>query len=270
MNELTLRLRQPLAQCLDMSPYTPERLRGKTADEIARIPIWLGNLQVETGELFSVDGDGAEHIVIESESERLDRIGAEMHGGSIRVEGNAGSYLGCGMRGGTLEVSGDAGIAAGCAMRGGTLTIGGNAGNFLGSALVGERQGMRGGMLHVRGSAGDRAGDLMRRGTILVEGDCGDYAASRMVAGSLVVLGGCGSQTGWGMRRGTLLSSSEPRSLPVTFNDNGLHRFAFLALLCHSLGEQAGLPEIRERGHRVRRWLGDLSCGGKGEILVWN
>ncbi len=270
MSELTLRLRQPLAQCVDMSPFTPERLQGKRADEIARTPLWLGNRQLECGDLFAIDGRDAERIVIESESERLDRIGAGMSRGSIRVEGHAGAYLGIAMRGGSLEVSGNAGIAAGCAMHGGALTIDGDAGDFLGGALTGERQGMRGGLLRVRGRAGDRAGDLMRRGTILIEGDCGDYGASRMVAGSLVVLGRCGAHTGWGMRRGTLLSTSEPHSLPITFNDNGLHSLSFLSLLCHSLAEQTGLVELRDRGARVRRWLGDLSCGGQGEILVWS
>ncbi len=270
MSDLTLRLRQPLAQCIDMSPFIPERLQGKPAGEIARLPIWLGNRRVECGELFAVDGDGADRIVIEAESERLDRLGAGMTGGSIRVEGHAGAYLGYGMRGGSLEVSGNAGLAAGCAMRGGVLSIAGDAGDFLGGAVTGERQGMRGGLLRVRGSAGDRAGDLMRRGIILIEGDCGDYAASRMVAGSLLVLGRCGSHTGWGMRRGSLLSATEPRSLPVTFNDNGLQRLSFLSLLCQTLAEQTGLAELRERGPRVRRWLGDLGCGGKGEILVWS
>jgi formylmethanofuran dehydrogenase subunit C len=252
-----------------MSPFTPERLAGKQAKEIAQIPLWLGNRQVPCGELFAIDGKGSEQIVIQSDNHRLDRIGADMGNGSLLVEGCAGAYLACGMRGGSLEVSGDAGVACGCTMRGGRLTVGGDAGDFLGGAITGERQGMRGGTIVVKGNAGARAGDLMRRGTILIGGDSGDYCASRMVAGTLVVLGRSGSQTGLGMRRGTLITSTEPTTLPATFNDNGPHHLNFLTLLLHKLQEQTGFPNLLEHGNRVQRWLGDLSCDGKGEILIW-
>jgi len=269
MSALSLRLRERLSQRIDMSPFTPAQLAGKSAGEIERIPLWLGNRQVETAELFSIGGDAADGIVIQSDSDRLDRIGAGLDGGSIRIEGRAGAYLGLGMRNGQIEVDGDAGPAAGCAMAGGRLAIGGNAGDFLGGAVTGDRQGMRGGLLTVRGNAGDRAGDQMRRGTLLIGGDAGDYCASRMVAGTLAVLGRCGRQTGLSMRRGTLLLTSEPASLPASFNDNGEHELAFLPLLTASFHELAGFAELRQRGARVRRWLGDLRCGGMGEVLIW-
>jgi formylmethanofuran dehydrogenase subunit C len=268
MTTLTLRLREPLSQRIDMSPFTPQGLAGKALDDIARIPLWLGNRQVDTGELFAIDGAVGEEIRIQSDSDRLDRIGAAMGGGTLRVEGNAGAYLGCGMREGTIEVSGDAGLAAGCAMNGGTLTIDGNAGDFLGGAVTGERQGMRGGTLLVKGSVGDRAGDLLRRGTILIGGDCGDYCASRMVAGTMVVLGHTGIQTGMAMRRGTLIVTRHPKSMPATFNDNGIHQLGFLTLLTRNFRHHAPFSALAQRGTRVQRWLGDLSCDGKGEILL--
>lgn len=269
MSALTLRLRESLSQRIDMSPFTPQRLAGKSQSEIERIPIWLGNRQVDAAALFEIGGEVSDEIVIQSDSDRLDQIGAGLNGGVIRVEGHAGAYLGRGMRDGGIEVSGDAGPAAGCAMAGGRLTIGGNAGDFLGGAVTGERQGMRGGLLLVKGSAGDRAGDLMRRGTLLIGGDAGDCCASRMVAGTIAVLGQCGRQTGLAMRRGTLLLTREPASLPASFNDNGVHELAFLPLLTGSFRELAPFAGLRERGGRVRRWLGDLRCGGMGEVLIW-
>ncbi|MES9945095.1 MAG: formylmethanofuran dehydrogenase subunit C [Candidatus Thiodiazotropha sp.] len=269
MSNLTLKLREGLSQRIDMSPFTPAVLTGKQADEIARTSLWLGNRQVETGELFSIDGKGRDQIVIQSDSDCLDRIGANMAGGSIRVEGNAGAYLGCGMRSGMIQVSGDVGPAGGCAMSGGTLTIEGSAGDFLGGAITGERQGMRGGTILLKGSAGDRAGDLMRRGTILIGGECGDYCASRMVAGSIVVLGQCGAQAGMGMRRGTLILTRQPDSMPATFNDNGKQRLNFLTLLTQSFKDYPPFSDLQERGSQVHRWLGDLSCDGKGEILIY-
>jgi formylmethanofuran dehydrogenase subunit C len=269
MTSLTLKLREKLSQRIDMSQFTPERVVGKRADEIARTLLWVGNRQVETGQLFAIDGEASELLVIQSESDRLDRIGAGMTGGNIIIEGSAGAYLGYGMRDGAIQVSGNAGLAAGCAMRGGRLSIHGNAGDFLGGAITGERQGMRGGTIVLKGSAGDRAGDLMRRGTILIGGDSGDYCASRMVAGTLVVLGQTGIQTALAMRRGTLVTTKEPASLPATFNDNGVHALSFLTLLSHNILTETGMPDLLERGIRVRRWLGDLSCDGKGEILIW-
>ncbi|MET0069228.1 MAG: formylmethanofuran dehydrogenase subunit C [Candidatus Thiodiazotropha sp.] len=268
MSNLTLRLRSPLSQRIDMTPFTPGLLAGQQADEVARIPLWLGNRQVDAGELFAISGNSTAQIVIQSDSDRLDRIGADMNGGNIRVEGKAGAYLGCGMRDGAIQVSGDVGLAAGCAMRGGRLTLDGNAGDFLGGALPGERQGMRGGSIVLKGSAGDRAGDSMRRGMILIAGDCGDYSASRMVAGTMVVLGQCGAQTGMAMRRGSLILTSAPKSLPVTFNDNGRHNLYFLTLLSRSVEDLPAFASLADKGNLVQRWLGDLSCGGMGEILI--
>ncbi|MES9941459.1 MAG: formylmethanofuran dehydrogenase subunit C [Candidatus Thiodiazotropha sp. 6PLUC2] len=269
MSCLTLRLKYPLAQRIDMSPFTPESLAGKSAHEIARIPVWQGNRQIDLGELFEIEGSASEQLIIQSESDRLDCIGADMSSGKIIVEGSAGAYLGCAMKSGEILVTGDAGVAAGCAMKSGRLTIKGNAGDFLGGALTGERQGMRGGSIIVKGNAGDRAGDLMRRGTILIGGNSGDYCASRMVAGTIIVGGKSGKQTGMAMRRGTLITGNEPTSLPATFNDNGQQTLSFLALLSQNIPSDSGFDNLIEKGTRVQRWLGDLSCDGKGEILIW-
>jgi formylmethanofuran dehydrogenase subunit C len=264
-----LKLRASVNRRIDMSPFIPELVGDKSADDIARIPLWMGNRQVDTGELFEVTDNTSDTLLIQSDSDKLDRIGANMARGSIRIEGNAGAYLGCAMTGGEIRVTGDTGITAGCAMRAGKLTIEGNAGDFRGGALTGERQGMRGGRIIVKGDAGDRAGDLMRRGTILIGGDSGDYCASRMVAGTIVVVGQCGQHTATAMRRGTLITSIKPVSLPATFNSNGTHSLSFLSLLKQQVASTADFPAISEIGTKVERWVGDLSCDGKGEILIW-
>ena len=269
MSMPTLKLRAPLNRRIDMSPFIPELIADKSADEIARIPVWLGNRQVDTGELFEISGNPSEVLLIQSESDKLDMIGAAMKQGSILVEGNAGAYLGCAMAGGEIRVTGDTGTAAGCAMRAGDLAIEGNAGDFLGGALTGERQGMRGGRISVQGDSGDRAGDLMRRGTILIGGNTGDYCASRMVAGTIIAIGQCGRHTGTAMRRGTLITSNKPASLPATFNSNGIHSLSFLTLLRQQVATLAGFSGLTEMGVEVERWVGDLSCDGKGEILIW-
>jgi formylmethanofuran dehydrogenase subunit C len=270
MSRLTLTLREPPAQRVDMGAFTPDRLAGLSAEEVRRIPLWQGRRQVPAGDLFQVEGTDTQQILIRAESDRLDGIGTGMTRGVILVEGQAGAYLGREMRGGTIRVTGNSGILAGTAMSGGQVQIEGSCGDFLGAALPGERGPMRGGLLLVHGNAGDRVGDSLRRGIILIAGNAGDYCASRMGAGTVAVLGAVGIQVGLGMRRGSVLLTAEPR-LPPTFNDNGIHHLGFLRLLTQS-PELAADPfaALRERGTRVRRWLGDLGYGGKGEVLVWS
>jgi formylmethanofuran dehydrogenase subunit C len=154
-------------------------------------------------------------------------------------------------------------------MSNGRLIIGGNAGERLGGPQIGETRGMSGGLIHVLGNAGARAGERLRRGLILIGGDAGDYCAANIIAGTLAVLGQAGKMTGTGMRRGTLLLTRAPISLPSTFNDNGTHRLDFLALLLGQLAELADLPApFAIRSSPVHRFVGDLSEGGLGEILL--
>ena len=267
MSTLTLRLDSKPEQRVDMSPLLPERLSGMAIDQIARILLWCGRHQLPLGDLFTLQGSAGERVVIQTETDRLDLIGAAMGSGEIRVEGSAGAYLGRQMRGGSLRVVGAAGAFAGSGLSGGEIQIDGDAGDFLGGSISGERQGMRGGRIRVLGNAGDRVGDQQRRGLILVEGDCGDYCASRMIAGTIVVLGRAGSDSGFAMRRGTLLLGREPLGLPPTFADNGEHDLGMLSLLLRDLRQQSGL-ELSALGSRVQRWLGDLGCAGMGEILT--
>ena len=77
-------------------------------------------------------------------------------------------------------------------------------------------------------------------------------------------------------KRGTLLLAREPEHVPVTFQDNGEHTLLFLTLLEHHLqrGHPSLTPVLRRgsnlrRSPKVRRYCGDLSCGGTGEILVY-
>lgn len=269
MSALTLELREIPPTRIDGSAFTPEGLAGQTANQVSRLPLWVGNRQVETGELFAVRGKPGDTLIFRGDCDRLDWIGHRLARGRIRVEGDVGAYLGRLMSGGAIETTGDAGLFAGSGLSGGILRIGGNAGDFLGAAIPGERQGLRGGRIEVLGSAGDRVGDRQRRGQILIAGNAGAYCGSRLVAGTILVLGAAGAGTGFAMRRGTLLLGAEPR-LPPTFNPNGIQDLGFLALLARDLASAGGpFAPLAGRGTRVRRWLGDLSCGGQGEVLVW-
>ncbi len=267
MSPLTFTLREIPRQRVNLSPLTPERLAGKSREEIAALELASGNRRLRVEELFDVSGSDSNMLVIRRSCDRLDRIGQGMTSGSILVEGDAGAYLGLDLRGGTIEVQGNAGAYCASRMAEGLIHLHGNAGDFLAAALPGEPQGMRGGTVVVRGSAGDRAGDRLRRGQVLIEGNAGRYCASRMIAGTVAVLGQAGEGAGCGMRRGTLLLAAPPPLLP-TFNESGTFDLAFLPLLIGSWravpGAFAQLPPIA----RVRRYVGDRAVGGLGEILI--
>jgi formylmethanofuran dehydrogenase subunit C len=267
---LVLRLRAEPALRLDLSPLTPELLAGQSADAIARTPLRYGRRSVPAGEWFDVRGTAGSDLLIEGDGTRLDRIGADMQNGAIRVEGSAGAYLGIGMRGGRIEVSGSVDAYAGCGLVGGLVRIAGDAGDFAGAALPGEHRGMRGGVLIVAGRLGDRAGDHMRRGLILAEGGCGDYCGARMMGGTIATLGPCGSRPGFAMQRGTLLLAGPGPSPGPTFNDAGELAYGFLVLLARSWKElPSRFASLSRSSIRGRRWIGDLAFGGQGELIHW-
>jgi formylmethanofuran dehydrogenase subunit C len=270
VNPLTLELRDVPPQAVDMSPLSSNLLAGQTTKDIHALKLWLGGQRVPVGELFTVSGDDPSHLIIRNAHPILDRIGAGLSQGTIEVEGDAGAYLGLKMRGGRIHARGNCGEFCASGLSGGCIQIDGDADDYLGAALVGERQGMRGGMVLVKGNAGDRVGDCMRRGTILVEGTAGDYCCSRMIAGSVAVLGDIGQSIGFGMRRGTLLLASEPAEYPATFVDAGAHNLGFLPLWVRSLRQlDSPFAHLDVARQRVHRHIGDLACGGHGELLVW-
>lgn len=270
MIPLVLELREAPQQPVDMSPLLPDQLKDRRPQDIGALKLWSGRRQVPVGELFAISGDDPSRLVIRNASAALERIGAGMSSGCIEVEGNAGAYLGREMRGGKIHVRGHCGDFCASRMRAGFIQVDGDVEDFLGAAVTGERQGMSGGMVLVKGNAGDRAGDRLRRGTILIEGSAGDYCCSRMIAGTVAVLGDIGKSIGFAMRRGTLLLANEPATYPATFVDAGAHNLGFLTLWVRELRSlDSPFAHLDPTRQRVHRHVGDVACGGHGEVLVW-
>ncbi len=269
MSALKFFLKERLTQRVDCSALMPDALRGKTGEEIQHIALPMGNTTVPVGDIFRVSGGDSECITFSGETNKLDRIGAQMSGGEIVIDGDGGDYLGVGMKGGSLRIVGSAGIFAACEMRGGALHIAGDCGDFLGGALPGNRRGMFGGTVIVRGNLAARGGDQMRRGVILVTGNVGDYLGSRMSGGTIVAMGEVGAFAGYAMKRGSLLLNYRPQELMPTFNDCGVHPFGFLSLLM-PLIRRHGAPfdAMNYSSHRAQRWMGDVANIGRGEILI--
>ncbi|TRW92105.1 formylmethanofuran dehydrogenase subunit C [Candidatus Methylobacter oryzae] len=268
MSALTFTLKCKPDQRVDMSPLVCQKLADMTLAEIGALTLQNGKRKVRVDQLFDVTGSDAQDIVIKNSFSKLDFIGKELEGGRITIEGDAGAYLGLGMKSGEIAVLGDVGLYAACEMKKGFITVNGNAGDFLGAALPGNKMGMKGGTILVKGNVGERAGDHMRRGNILIEGSAGDYCGSRMTAGTIAVMGQTGNYLGYAMRRGTLLLWNQPQA-SARFNDCGAHTLAFLPILFASFKKlNSKFADSSASFNRVRRYAGDMSEMGRGEVLV--
>lgn len=270
MSGWCFRLLQPPAVRLDLRGITPAALAGLTAAQVAQVRVGHGNALQALGEFFKVEARGADDaLVFEGDLSRCDRIGWQLAGGRITVDGSAGHYTGGCMSAGELLVKGSAGLLAACEMTGGSLTVEGDVGDFAASTLPGSMDGMRGGSFIVKGNAGERFGDRMRRGTALVFGNAGDFLASRMVAGTIGIGGQAGAHVGYGMRRGSVVFASTQAApqIATTFVPALVDAAVFWQLLardiaCHG-GPFAGLP-----ARRTERHLGDLATDGRGELIL--
>lgn len=254
------------AECI-----TPNTLAGKTAAEIAALPVQHGNAPAPLGEFFRVEGDaGDEQIIVEGDCSRVKLVGTGMTSGSLTIEGNVGMHVGAEMRGGTIEVKGNAADWAGAEMRGGTIRIRGDAGHLVGAGYRGSRMGMRGGSILIDGKAGNEVGSGMRRGLIAVRGDISDFAGASMIAGTLLLFGKSGVRTGAGMKRGTIAVFGEKPQLLPSFRFDCVYHPVFLRLYLRYLRD-ADFPIAEEliQGS-YRRYSGDLVSLGKGEILAFN
>ncbi len=269
MTPLALTLRRTPCARIDMSPLAPDRLAGLARNAIAGIRLDCGRQRIRVGELFEIAGRDAGMLQIRRATAQLFRVGCQMRSGTIEISGHAGDNLGERMQGGMIRVQGDAGEWVGASMLGGSITVQGNVGHRAGAALPGQLAGMKDGLILVEGGAGDRLGERMRGGTIVTLGDAGPYLACRMRAGTVIVMGRTGPHVGIGMRRGTLIMGRKPAMLPNGFRSAGALKMEFLRLLFKQLGTvQRRLAQFRSFGPEAIRLAGDMSVGGKGELLV--
>jgi formylmethanofuran dehydrogenase subunit C len=265
---LTLRTsRLPERVPIDAAILSPHRFAGLDAGAAARLPILVGNRAEDLGDLFAIEAGDGTTLEIEGDLRRFDRLAAGMTSGSLIVRGDVGDAAGSDQAGGVLRVTGGAGARAGEGHRGGALLIEGAAGDDLGAPLPGRPHGISGGVVAVRGAAGNGAFRRMRRGVLVVGSDCGAEAGLEMLAGTAIVLGRPGPGLGVLMKRGTIVLE-EPYEPLAVFAPTGEGRFSFLRLY-HDALTAAGIALPGNFSDRPRRrFVGDLSGGGLGEILV--
>lgn len=266
---MRLLLRQVPPLRVDLRGITPLALAGLGVAEVEQLRVGHGNAAVPLAEFFRAEAGADDALVLEGDLSRFDRVGWQMAGGQLRVEGSVGDYAGGGMSAGELHIAGSAAALAACEMAGGTLVIEGDAGDFAASTLPGSIDGMRGGTLVVKGDAGERLADRMRRGTVVVYGNAGGFLASRLVAGTIAVGGNAGAHVGHGMRRGSVVfaAGADALQVPATFLPAGAEAEVFWHMLARDLARHGGPFESLPK-RRIERHLGDRGNGGKGELIV--
>ncbi|HEU5319270.1 MAG TPA: formylmethanofuran dehydrogenase subunit C, partial [Methylomirabilota bacterium] len=108
-------------------------------------------------------------------------------------------------------------------------------------------------------------------------GDAGDFAGAMMLAGTILVRGTPGIRAGAGLKRGTLVTlgggaragGDATPFLLSTFRLDCEYRPVWLALYLRQIAgwDVPGLEAVPDGV--CRRYSGDLTELGKGELLVW-
>lgn len=268
MAPITLTLKKLPDVPLEAEILTPDVVAGLAHDAIRALPVLLGKRQLRLDEFFEVEGAASDELEIRGDAGKVKWIGRGMTRGRITIVGNIGMHLGAYMKGGTIEVTGNASDWIGAEMSAGLIRIRGNAGGQVGAAYRGSMSGMNGGTILIEGSAGMEVGMRMKRGVIAVKGPARDFAGLQMKGGTIFLLGGAELRTGAWMSRGTIVSLPPLRLLP-TFSYACTYNPAFLGLYARYLRSLDFSFPYKVQEGAYRRYTGDASVPGKGELLLW-
>ncbi len=267
-DEIILHLKEPTTIPIEAYSITPDLLLERDCSEIKKLPVFYGRRKVTIGDLFSVEGERSDRIIVQGGLQHVKKIGQGMSRGRIEVQGDVGPHLGACMRGGEITVRGNTGDWAGANMEGGCVRIDGNAGHHVGAAYPGNSKGVNRGLIIIEGNAGSETGAAMRRGLIAVFGDAGDFTGAGMIAGTVLVFGHLGKRAGAGMKRGSIVAFGTHDPLLPTYRFESVFQPVYIMFLIKRLREWGmPIPSKIEEG-LFRRYSGDINMLGKGEILI--
>jgi formylmethanofuran dehydrogenase subunit C len=155
-------------------------------------------------------------------------------------------------------------------MHGGRIRIHGNAGHLVGSVYRGGRRGMTSGEILIDGDAGNEIGHTMHRGLIAIAGNAADAIGFGMLAGTILVFGEPGIRSGAGMKRGTigLLGRGPVPDMLPTFKYACTYRPVFLRLYLRHLQSLGFTIPDDALETEYRRYCGDFLDDARGEILT--
>ena len=240
------------AECI-----TPDVFQGKTAAEIAELPVYEGNKQKKLGDLFKIEENTAEtpNITINGDAGEVRRIGMGMKNGEILINGNAGMHLGEKMAGGKITVNGDVGGWAGSDLKGGLIEIHGNAGDYLASPYRGSSVGMHGGKIVVDGNVGSDSACYMHGGLIKIKGNTGQFLGFHMCDGTIQVGKNPGTRIGANMTGGKIVVLGFLEEVMPTFTIDNVK-------------PKVKIDDTESATGPFYVFLGDLAEKGTGKIFV--
>jgi len=266
---ITLTLKDAPHVPLEAEAISPDVMATLSNDAIRALPVLLGKRQRRLDDFFLVEGEASDEVTVRGDAARVKWMGRAMTRGRLTIDGNAGMHLGAYMSGGAIDVSGNASDWVGGEMAGGVIRVAGNVGGQIGAAYRGSQTGMRDGTILVGGTAGLEVGMRMKRGLIAIRGLVRDFAGLQMKGGTIVLGSGAELRTGAWMVRGTIISLRPVQLLP-TFTYAATYMPSFLRLYANHLGALGFALPCEERDGAYRRYTGDTSVPGKGELLVWS
>ena len=230
---------------------------GKTAAEIADLPVYEGNKPKKLGDLFQISEDPAAtpNITINGDVAEVRRIGMGMKAGEIVINGNAGMHLGEKMKGGKITVNGNAGGWTGSDMKGGLIEIHGDASDYLASPYRGSSVGMHGGQIIVDGNVGSDSACYMHGGVIRIKGNVGPFLGFRMSDGVVKVEKNATTRLGVNMSGGKIVVSGFVEEIMPTFSID-------------SVKPKVKIDDTESAQGPFYVFLGDLAEMGSGKIFV--
>jgi len=267
-NGVTLRVKEATSLPVEADSISPDLFVDRTNSEIKNLPLFCGRRKVNVGDLFIVEGETADKIIIKGDVKNYKKIGQNMTRGRITVAGDVGMHLGAYMQGGEIIVHGDVHDWAGAHMQGGIIRIKGNGGHFAGAGYPGEKRGANRGAILIEGNAGNETGTRMRRGLIVVTGDTGEFTGANLIAGSIFVFGRLGERAGAGNKRGSIVAMGDTAPLLPTYHYQCRFQSVCLRVYLRCI-RSWGLPVSDDQmDGSFRRFSGDITALGKGEILI--
>jgi formylmethanofuran dehydrogenase subunit C len=265
---IALTLKEQPAVPLEAEVLSPDVMATLTNAAIRALPVLLGKRQRRVDEFFEVEGEASDELEIRGDVRKVKWIGRQMSRGRVAIAGNAGMHLGAYMKGGTIDVTGNVSDWLGAEMSGGLIRVGGNAGGQVGAAYRGSLSGMTDGTIIVEGTGGLEVGMRMKRGIIAIGGIVRDFAGLQMKGGTIVLRSGAELRTGAWMNRGTIISL-QPVPLLPTFSYASTYNPTFVRLYGRHLARLGFTIPYEDHDGVYRRYTGDASVPGKGEILIW-
>jgi len=231
MAEIKLKLKKQPTFPLEAEIITPDNFVGKTAAEIKKLELYMGNTVVKLGDFFDVSGKSTEikdtKIIIEGDLKNVKRIGEKMSGGEILINGNIGMHVGNQMKGGKIVVNGNAGDWAGAMLKGGELEITGSAGNYVGAAYRGFWVGMENGIIKVKGKIGNesmlwaRSSKGAGKFPTLFCGEASSFLGMHNHGGTIIVEGNVDRCTGADQAWGTIVVKGKVKTQLPSYKKMG-------------------------------------------------